>query len=298
MKVICIHGMNQQHYSSQAMTQHWAELIAYGLQKINCSLPKLKLDVAYYADVLVQYHQHNRLHLGDFHFIPPPQDRSAATEHLFTQPSPLRPKPNNISSAYTRQLGESHQNWQQRLINMQYSFKNHIFKDMLGLLDHFPLLLIRLVHDFLMETYLYLSQDNFMQDVHQRILPLFDTTQRHIVIAHSLGSVISYNFLQLHPEFKIEQLITLASPLSFQIVQQHLLQPICRPENLVGDWFNVYSPEDFLTINPLDQAPFKFDRPIINQQILTFNQTPHQLSEYLTHPQVIKYFYQCYTSTI
>lgn len=322
MKIVCIHGMNQQHYTRATLTQHWYALLNKGFAQINCDLPKLHLDVAYYADVLIQYHQQNRLQLGNFHFMPkhaldsaqqaigtPPTlsptvstlsaslDAATPSTFAFNQASPLRPMVNSMNSAYSRKQGESHHDWRQRLSEMEYSIKNHLLKDIVTLLDHFPLLHIRLVHEFLMETYLYISQDSFMQDVHQRLLPLFDRSERHIVIAHSLGSVIAYNFLRRHPEFQIEHLITLASPLSFQIIQQHLTQPICRPESLVGDWYNVYSEEDFLTIHALDQPPFNFARPIINQKIHSNIQNPHQLAEYLASNDVMQYLFRCITSS-
>lgn len=322
MKIVCIHGMNQQRYTQAGLAEHWYQLFHKGLAQIGCDVAGLNLNVAYYADVLLQYHQQNRLQLGDFHFVPkyalnsaqqdiqlPPSlyptssSRSASLDSTtpstvaFSQASPLRPTPTRINSAYRRKQGESHQDWRQRLTKMEYSIKNHLLKDIVTLLDHFPLLHIRLVHEFLMETYLYISQDSFMQDVHQRLLPLFDRSVRHIVIAHSLGSVIAYNFLRRHAEFQVQQLVTLASPLAFQIIQQHLTQPICRPENLIGDWFNVYSEEDFLTIHALDQSPFNFAPPIINHKIHSQIQHPHQLGEYLTHPDVMHYLYHCITSS-
>ena len=98
-----------------------------------------------------------------------------------------------------------------------------------------------------MEAYLYLSNPHFIHTVHTRLHEHLHGTKPNIVIAHSLGSVIAYNYLIQHPELKIQALITLGSPLAFRIIQCHLQQPIQRPAALYGDWINFYSDADFLS---------------------------------------------------
>lgn len=133
---------------------------------------------------------------------------------------------------------------------------------------------------------MYLANQQFIKEVHQRILGCFDQTQHHIILAHSLGSVIAYNFLQDHPEFKVVRLITLGSPLAFRVIQEKIFHPISRPNALYGDWYNFYSPEDFLTAFPLNLPPFQFQPAIINQAINTLIDHPHDISGYLQHPKV------------
>ena len=107
-------------------------------------------------------------------------------------------------------------------------------------------------------------------------------------MAHSLGSVIAYNYLIQHPELNIKRFITLGSPLAFRVIQAHLPQPIVRPVAISGDWINFYSSDDFLTAFPLSEPPFQLQPAIINQEIHTSIYHPHDIDGYIQHPDVIK----------
>lgn len=155
-------------------------------------------------------------------------------------------------------------------------------------LNHYPKLHETLMHKFLIGTYLYLSNPDFMHEVHQRIMFHIHPTKDHIIVAHSLGTVIAYNLLHQFTNFRVHRFITLGSPLAFKVIQEKLNLPISRPPQLHGDWFNFYSPDDFLTTFPLSEAPFNFKPPIINQAITTLIHNPHQITGYLQHPAVIK----------
>ena len=107
-------------------------------------------------------------------------------------------------------------------------------------------------------------------------------------MAHSLGSVIAYNYLIQHPELNIRRFITLGSPLAFRVIQAHLPQPIVRPAALSGDWINFYCSDDFLTTFPLSEPHFQLQPAIINQEIHTSIYHPHDIDGYIQHPDVIK----------
>ena len=165
--------------------------------------------------------------------------------------------------------------------------KDLALRDLASLINHFPELHSSFIHRFLMEAYLYLSNPHFIHTVHTRLHEHLHGTKPNIVIAHSLGSVIAYNYLIQHPELKIQALITLGSPLSFRAIQCHLQQPIQRPAALYGDWINFYSDADFLSAFPLNQKPFAFTPAIINKQITTDLAHPHLIEGYLHHPEFI-----------
>ena len=58
-----------------------------------------------------------------------------------------------------------------------------------------------------------LSKDaRVAQEARRRLLALLDEDTR-VVVAHSLGTVLSYNALLAHPELNIDTLVTLGSPL-------------------------------------------------------------------------------------
>lgn len=286
MKIIFIHGMNQQHYSAQTLRQHWLQIFQQGLRCSQYSafcLSTARIEQPFYGDLLTQHHQQNVLDLNTF--LPKAwlnfplhlqQTEQKAIEH--SDFIPFLPH-----DSVSQNLPIS-----ARLNLYSALAKDIMLKELSILLNHFPQLHEKLIHQFLIEAYLYLSNECFLREVHARILSCMSAHQKHIVVAHSLGSVIAYNLLHMHPEFQVCRFITLGSPLAFRIIQDKILHPIIRPKGIHGDWMNFYSHDDFLTAFPLSNAPFCFKPAIINQMISTFANKPHEITGYLQHPDVVK----------
>lgn len=296
MKIIFIHGMNQQNYNADSLKQHWVDIFKQGLHYAQIPMCSAELDIemAFYADLMQSYqfsNQSNPTTLDtDKSAHPQPQLHAPFNLHFLEQPKPTTTD-NNSNTAIPllpQFLAQDHPDFPTRLSIYAELLKDHLFKDLASLIDHFPNIHARLIHEFLLETYLYLSDIEFMQAVHQRIQACFDPKKSHLIVAHSLGSVIAYNFLHQYPQYSVDGLISLGSPLAFRVIQEKIYHPIAAPDNLKGDWINFYSTEDFLTAFPLINPPFDFSPPILNQAIQTFLNQPHQITGYLQHPSVIK----------
>lgn len=287
MKIICIHGMNQQEYSAASLKQHWLDILRQGINNahLNDSLDALDIDMPFYGDLLKVHQLSNVLELNSMlpqswlHLHSPINFNAAHQAH---QP-PTKPIPCLSSYQPQQQCSIS-----KRLASYAYLLQDHVFKDLIMLINRFPHLHGQFIHKFLIETYMYLANPQFIEEVHQRVLSYFDPDQQHIVVAHSLGSVIAYNLLRQQSQLKIHRLITLGSPLAFRVIQEKITHPIARPNAISGDWYNFYSLEDFLSSFPLSQPPFEFQPAIINQAIHTFNRHPHEIAGYLQHPAVIQ----------
>ena len=82
--------------------------------------------------------------------------------------------------------------------------------------------------------------------------------QARVVIAHSLGTVVTYEALHAHPELEVDLLVTLGSPLALPGAVFHRLQPRpgggtgLRPAN-VRRWVNISDYGDPIAI----LRPFK-----------------------------------------
>ncbi|MFW1920326.1 hypothetical protein ACG9Y9_20770, partial [Acinetobacter baumannii] len=79
--------------------------------------------------------------------------------------------------------------------------KDRVLKELVVLLNNFPKLHESLIQQFLIETYMYLSNPEFMQEVHQRILKKMREEEDYIVVGHSLGSVIAFQLLS-YPSYQ------------------------------------------------------------------------------------------------
>ncbi len=151
---------------------------------------------------------------------------------------------------------QAEQSFSERLYLTSQLVKDRVLKELVVLLNNFPKLHESLIQQFLIETYMYLSNPEFMQEVHQRILKKMREEEDYIVVGHSLGSVIAFQLLSDPSyQFSVRRFITLASPLAFRVIQSKLPSPISRPPCIYGDWFNFYSQDDFFDRFSLMRGP-------------------------------------------
>ncbi|MET8850033.1 serine peptidase [Amycolatopsis sp. NPDC004625] len=93
------------------------------------------------------------------------------------------------------------------------------------------------------------------QAVRTEVATAISLHRPRVVIAHSLGSVVTYETLWSYPALQVELLVTIGSPLGFPDRIHPLLQPAPvdgkggRPPG-VGRWVNVADPADMVAIPP------------------------------------------------
>uniref|UniRef100_UPI00257F6932 alpha/beta hydrolase n=1 Tax=Acinetobacter sp. UBA3132 TaxID=1945937 RepID=UPI00257F6932 len=214
MKVIFIHGMNQQHHSAASIRQRWLHILQKGIRKhhhdARFSYLRRHIHIPFYGDLLSRYNVRNILNAGtlmpqqwpSFRFRQPVQPQLPAPV-----PRPGWRKP-VISDLPQLNLNDS-MNFKQKFKFITTLSKNIALRDFVLLLNYFPSLHRSLLQKFLIETYLYLDNPGFMKEVHERIARQLNGRKPCIVIAHSLGSVIAYNHLIQHPELNVQRFITL-----------------------------------------------------------------------------------------
>lgn len=294
MKIIFIHGINQQNLDAVSFEKHWLEVFNIGLDRNNLNLDAedFRFAFPFYGDILTSFNFKNainldmaRLNYNFFDKLPSFLERYRKQEIPLqtTDDVPLLPH-------YEYDLNYSLKN---KFLLLSQLAKDRALKEMVILLNHFPNLHESLVEKFVAEAYLYWYKPAFKQAIHDRITACFDPNEKHIVIAHSLGTVIAYNVLQeLSADYHIERFITLASPLPFNVVQRHIHEPMSRPQGLQGDWYNFYSRDDYLTTFPMVAPLFDFEPRIQNKLITTFVDRPHEIIGYLQHPSVIRCIFE------
>lgn len=288
MKIIFIHRMNQQNYTAHRLKEHWLKVFKLGLKQMPCkvNVRDLHIHMPFYGDLMTKYQLSNQLDLN-----------TLLPKSFFNNYFPINVHPSNPPTRehtpfvplLRPSTDQTDKSFSERLYLTSQLVKDRVLKELVVLLNNFPKLHESLIQQFLIETYMYLSNPEFMEEVHQRILKKMREDEDYIVVGHSLGSVIAFQLLS-DPSyhFSVKRFVTLASPLSFRVIQSKLPRPISRPPCIYGDWFNFYSQDDFLTAFPLCEAPFNFEPAIINQKIYTFANQPHEILGYLQHPSVIK----------
>ncbi len=102
MKIIFIHGMNQQNYTAHSLKEHWLKVFKLGLKQLHCrvNLRDLHIHMPFYGDLMTKYQLSNQLDLNtllpkSFNFHLPVhlhQQQSTPKEHTpFVPQLPLSP---------------------------------------------------------------------------------------------------------------------------------------------------------------------------------------------------------------
>lgn len=287
MKILFIHGMNQQNYNAETLRQFWLQVFQTGLHRLNIDLDVNALDIVlpFYGDLLSKHKLNNTLDLGTF--LPKSWKNFKSPFHFKNAMSVVQEKDPCLTALPSNEDIQP-QTLTQRLALTSSLAKDRALKELVIFLNHYPKLHATLIEKFLIETYLYLANPDFMNEVHDRIMHNLDPYEEYIVVSHSLGTVIAYNLIHKNKLCRINRLITLGSPLAFKVIQERLSTPISRPSHFSGDWINFYSPDDFLTAFPLTEPPFDFHPPIENLAIQTLISNPHRIIGYLANPLVIQ----------
>lgn len=101
------------------------------------------------------------------------------------------------------------------------------------------------------QAHAYIRNQHVHDEVNKLVRPLFEDDEPAIVVAHSLGTIVSYSLLR---EFarngrprQSPLFVTLGSPLGIDSVRRGFSKPRTRPDN-VARWFNGSDPEDFVAL--------------------------------------------------
>jgi len=137
----------------------------------------------------------------------------------------------------------------------------------------------------------FLTEPSVKQDVLARVRELISEDTR-VVIGHSLGSIVAYEYLCHDHPASVELLVTLGSPLGIPNVVFDKLTPL--PASGIGAWpgevlawVNVADPDDIVALRK-DLAPlFPGTRPsqVVVDRSVDNGDEPHAIDRYLNTRQ-------------
>ncbi|GLQ21801.1 hypothetical protein ACFFUB_05510 [Algimonas porphyrae] len=124
--------------------------------------------------------------------------------------------------------------------------------------------------------------------VMDQVFKTIGTDEKVIVVAHSLGTVVTYDLLRrLRHTLNVDLFLTLGSPLGIEIVKDRLGPPLLFPKN-VKRWVNGADNEDFVALYPqLNRRTFGDDTIINISNLDNGYEDAHSITQYLSHPEVI-----------
>ncbi len=148
-------------------------------------------------------------------------------------------------------------------------------------------------------AYLADSRPEARNQAGARVIDLIRASHPHVVLAHSLGSVIAYEALQACPQH-VPLLITLGSPLAMPTVVYPRLRPAFdgrahgRPPG-VGCWINISDPGDPIAI-PRFGVSAQFAEVDLDIEHSVHWWSPHAIRHYLGLTSVATALTVCRTS--
>ncbi|MFI7353657.1 hypothetical protein ACIBTP_06875 [Streptomyces avidinii] len=133
----------------------------------------------------------------------------------------------------------------------------------------------------LLEVEAYTTWPGRRELVRERVAEVIRREAPAVVIAHSLGSYVTYETLHAHPEPEVELLVTIGSPLRVPSLLRRLDPPLrsgrgARPAG-VGRWVNLADVGDLVAVPPKLGEVFPVDADEVCDNGLDF----HGLGGYL-----------------
>jgi hypothetical protein len=139
---------------------------------------------------------------------------------------------------------------------------------------------------------IYLQHQVVAQRVNALVAPAIGT-QPCVVVAHSLGSIVAYRVLrELGAAAQVRRFITVGSPLGLHTVRKLLSPPARTSPAGVRSWFNAFDPADIVALHPLDEAAWPVSPAITNHpSVKNHMGNHHGISGYLDDPTVARAIY-------
>lgn len=287
MRLILVHGINNQENSPEQIQDEWLGAIREGWTKLG--LPDKPMDdviTAYYAkDLAAATAPHSRkVAMGDaaaigqaadvaYAFLKEYQDAAGITDEEIE----IAAARNGVA-AQAVGMGPPHEGW--------------VIALAVGLEALLPTRGKFIAGIFLKQASVYLENKAVTQSiddtVHRQIFPENDI-QPSIILAHSLGTVVSYRLLtQVAPTgFTAPLYVTMGSPLGIEIVKKRIRRLAAFPKPTIGKWINAVCQDDFVTLNKsLEARQLGYDGVVNDRDVPSDIPDKHSIGPYLRAPGV------------
>jgi len=284
MKVIMIHGRDQQGHDPSALKKTWIDTFKKGLESQKLSVPSdIDFVFPFYGDLLDQLIKEaadpralngviakGDIVSGELSFY------YDLVNELAEQAGVTNAEISEHFNANYKERGVLNWEWVQSILKVL---------DLSSGMGNFS------VRKFTYDVFVYLTVPAIRKKINEFVLSAFDEGPC-IVVGHSLGSVVAYDVLQNNSFLNVKKYVTIGSPLGVKAVRSKLTTPLVMPECIENGWYNAYDERDFVALKPLDERNFNVEPPVVNSNHVK-NQTDnrHGIEGYLNDAIVAKEIY-------
>lgn len=290
MRLVFVHGINNQDNTPQEIEAYWWRALEDGWKALGLT-PKSKpsIDVAYYADLLAAA---SKGHLGEAVAMGGETEagRAAAVAFLreyaeaagVTQEELARVAAATGVPIEAVEQGVPHEGWVVALG---------------GLLERIlPTKGKYMARLFLRQASLYIENEGLRDKIDALVKSQIcdNKDDPAVVVAHSLGTVVSYRILGHIAQGgrNVPLYVTLGSPLAVGMFRPLLPPRGTLPNPPLGKWLNGRHKEDFVTLGrAITKAAIGFDGVIDETDIVNDEDDKHSIRHYLMSPEIARAIY-------
>ncbi|MFH8346413.1 hypothetical protein [Streptomyces sp. NPDC018045] len=235
-RIVLVHGIGQQVSGGRTLVESWYPCLADGLALHGVQVDRAEVDMTFYGD-LFRPAGHRGVGLPDL-------DASDVTDDVERE----------ILLAWWQQAARQEEGVAGPADRTRLRTP-YIVQRALNALSHssfFAGLSERLMISSVRQVRRYLTEPAVRREVQSRMTAVV-TDRTEVVVAHSLGSVVAYEWLCAHAERRDITLVTLGSPLAVRNIVFDRLQPApvrgrAQWPGGVGTWWNIADRGDVVAL--------------------------------------------------
>jgi WD40 repeat protein len=283
LRILGVHSIGNRASGPTQLRTQWSAALLDGTQAVGIQVDPsdIELAVVYYADLIENL----------------TREPSAPTREVDERDTVTSPEPTQLIMEMAEGLPLASTTAKGRRAPLRQLLTWLGAQSGLGsvLLQHFMIAFVR-------ELSTYLNKPDVRQAVLDRVHAELNSHRPHVVIAHSMGSIVAYDTLWAYQDVPVDLLVTAGSPLGMKFVIDRLLPlggniPRRRPPN-VNRWINIAHQGDIFAIpHSLSDKFAGVGADIVTEEAST---NPHKVSDYLSSPalaQVLAQYRQGSTET-
>jgi hypothetical protein len=256
MRLVLVHGINQQGKDAEALKTQWLCFLAdQGLGKPG-AFDAIDVVMPFYGDALKEWADGTGANAisqgpGGAPNLDEAQFLTAALMETATAAGVGRAAIENEQRTIAREQGD---------INEQSLVMNRRFNAIVRVLEKISPVHGTWVMKILKQAYVYVKNSGAAESVDAIVGPALEKPGPMVIVAHSLGTVVTFKLLrQLATKgtaLDVPLFVTVGSPLSLMAIQTAIGPAFARPAG-VKTWLNALDPDDFITLGkPLDEINF------------------------------------------
>ena len=276
-KIILVHGINNQHKSSEQIKWEWLGALSTVLsaQQEN-AIRNLDVVAPYYGDILYDYTEGREADLVN----------RPVAQSIGNVPDEETEFYNEFLADVAQAFDIGDEDIAVEMGHQDAAVKQGFFHDrkfiaIVQLLEKISPWQGKHVMRVLSQAYTYINDEDAAAAVDAVVQPELEG-EPSLILAHSLGTIVTYKILRDLIRDKKHKFLTLGSPLGIKAVRNGIGPKFSLPTKSVSDWSNGLDKDDFVSFKrKLKNAGYEGDIREYND-INNGGDDPHSIQKYLT----------------